>query len=408
MPMKYLCFTPVLLAVTAVAIVRGGTRCRPYWLAWGGLAATMIGDYFLAVKGSPLASGGFLCGVAGFALAQGFWLAFLRRYVVWSPRIAFGLLFSLGLLFAARMLPVLPSGRLAWALGGYTLLSVASVSHACGTHRLSSAWRYGLCLLLFSDVMIALGRILRVPYARHLIGVTYLASLVAVAAAIAQCGRCPRPAAPLRELRRAPYAVFLGGAAAFLFFLAAMLLYPGKAYNPCMNMLSALGRTCVEGVDYPVCHYLFTVGLALGAFAAARFYPALACLAKGARAKAWVRWGGAVNAAGLLAIALVPENVHNLSHNAGCFAAVGGACVVILALTPGRSNPRVSAAVRWGWLAWCMLLVTVFCAFLLCRRVRVLPFAPYVPTCQKLLILTFAAWLGDYAARLCRLTRRWR
>jgi len=59
-------FTPLLLLATAVAIMRGGRPCRPYGLAWCGLAATMIGDYFLAVRGAPLHSDGFLYGVAGF------------------------------------------------------------------------------------------------------------------------------------------------------------------------------------------------------------------------------------------------------------------------------------------------------------------------------------------------------
>jgi hypothetical protein len=402
----FLSFTPALLAVAAVATVRGGAACRDYWLAWCGLAATMAGDYFLAVKGAPLHSDGFLCGVAGFAWAQGCWLAFLRRHAAWNPRVAVGLLFGLGVLFAARVAPALPSARLAWALGGYALLSVASVSYACGAHSLSSAWRYGLCALLFSDVMIVFGQILRVPYAGRLVGVTYLAGLALIAAAIARCGRCPRPSVRIRQLRRAPHAVFWGGAAVLLLFLAAMFLCPGQGYNPCMRMLSVLGRTRLQGVEYPACHYLFTVGLAVSAFAAARFFPALACFAEGARGKACVRWGGAFNAAGLFVVACVPENVHGPLHNVGCFAAVGGGGAALLALTLRGAGSRVPATVRWGWLAWCGLLVAAFEAFLVCHRARLLPFAPYVPTCQKLLILTFASWLGYYAALLRRLTRR--
>ena len=222
--------------------------------------------------------------------------------------------------------------------------------------------------------------------------------LVAAAVAIAK-GGAVRSSAPLRRLRQAPYIVLFGGGIAFLLFGVAMFLYPG-AYNPCMKMLSVLGRTHAEGVDYPACHYLFSAGLVVSAFAAACFYPALTCFAKSARGKAWIRWGGAVNAAGLLIITLVPENVNNLYHNAGCVAAVGGGGVVLLTLTSGRNNPRVPAAARWGWLVWCVLLVGVFGTFQLCHRFKVLPYAPYVPTCQKLLILTFAAWLGNYALRL--------
>jgi len=399
-------FTPTLLVVAALAIVRGGETCRPYWVAWCGLAATMAGDYFLAVRNAPLHAGGFLCGVAGFSLAQGCWIAFLSRYGAMSLRIAAALLFSLGILFGVRLVPALHSLPLAAALGAYTLLSVASVSYACGSHRLSRAWRYGLCALLFSDAMIGFGHILRVPGLGRLVGVTYLASLTLIAVAIARCGREPRAPERLRYLRRIPVAVLLGSTLVFLLFLLAMRLCPGPAYNPCMRMLSLLGRTRINGVDFPACHYLFTFGLALSALVVARFYPALSCFAKGPRLKSLVLWGGALNAAGLLTIAFVPENVHGLSHNVGCVAAVAGGGIVLLVLTPARNNPGVPRLVRWGWLVWCVALVSVFEGFLLSHSFGLLPFAPYVPTCQKLLILTFVAWMGNYAALLHVKTRR--
>lgn len=399
-------FTPMLLLASAVAVIRAGKPCRSYWLAWCGLAATMIGDYFLAVRGAPLHSDAFLCGAAGFSLAHLCWIAFLRRHAAWNPRLAFALTFSFGVLFAARVIPALPSHRLAWALSAYALLSILSVSFACGVHRLSRAWRYGLCALLFSDAMIVFGQILRVPHLSKAVGVTYLASLVLIAAAILRCGRAPRPSERLRQLRAAPRAVLWGGAAVMLLFLGAMALYPGKGYNPCMRMLSVLGRTRLNNIDYPACHYLFTAGLALSAWAAARFYPALACFVQGGRKKAGLLWGGALNAAGLLAIAFVPENVNGFYHNVGCFAAVGGGALVLILLTVNQPRPRVGAAARWSWLVWCCVLVAVFEAFLLAHRFKLLPFAPYVPTCQKLLILTFSAWLGFYAVVLRRLLRR--
>ena len=399
-------FTPMLLLASAVAVIRAGKPCRSYWLAWCGLAATMIGDYFLAVRGAPLHSDAFLCGAAGFSLAHLCWIAFLRRHAAWNPRLAFALTFSFGVLFAARVIPALPSHRLAWALSAYALLSILSVSFACGVHRLSRAWRYGLCALLFSDAMIVFGQILRVPHLSKAVGVTYLASLVLIAAAILRCGRAPRPSERLRQLRAAPRAVLWGGAAVMLLFLGAMALYPGKGYNPCMRMLSVLGRTRLNNIDYPACHYLFTAGLALSAWAAARFYPALACFVQGGRKKAGLLWGGALNAAGLLAIAFVPENVNGFYHNVGCFAAVGGGALVLILLTVNQPRPLVGAAARWSWLVWCCVLVAVFEAFLLAHRFKLLPFAPYVPTCQKLLILTFSAWLGFYAVVLRRLLRR--
>ena len=399
-------FTPVLLAVTAFAIVRGGAPCRPYWLAWCGLAATMIGDYFLAVKGAPLHSREFLLGVAGFSLAQLLWIVFfMRRHARWSRRVAAGLAFSLAILLGARVIPALRSAPLACALSLYALLSVVSVSYACGTHGASRAWRYGLCLLLFSDTMIAFAHVLRVPRVGPLVGATYVLSLLCIAFAVARCGRPPAAPGRRRYLRRAPVAAFAGGLASLALFGWAMWACPGEVYNPFRNMLSFLGRTRVRGVEFPLCHYLFTCSLALSAGVMAGFYPALSCFVRGARQKRWLLWGGTLNAAGLLTIAFVPENVHGLFHNVGCVAAVAGGAVALLLLTPAKNNPRVSGVSRWAWLAWCCALVGVFEAFLLAHRFKLLPFSPYVPTCQKLVILTFIAWIEYYAVLLYWRTR---
>jgi len=365
----------------------------------------MIGDFFLAVQRAPLHSGAFLCGVAGFSLAHVFWIAFLRLHAKWSPRIAASLFFSFGILFGARVIPALQSLPLAFALSLYALLSIVSVSYACGAHNLSRAWRYGLCLLVFSDTLIAFGQILHVPQVGHWAGVTYVASLLCVAVAIMRCGRSPAAPPRARYLRRIPLAVFAGGLVSLALFCWAMRACPGEAYNPFRLMLSYLGRTRLRGVEFPACHYLFTASLVLSAGVIAWFYPALSCFVRGARQKRWLLWGGALNAAGLLTIAFVPENVHGVFHNVGCFAAVAGGAVALLLLTPERNNPRVSRSVRWGWLAWCVVVVAVFETFLLAHHFKRLPFSPYVPTCQKLLILTFIAWIEYYAALLYGRTR---
>jgi len=398
-------FTAILLVTTAVTIVRGGRACRSYWLAWCGLAATIIGDYFLSLKNAPLHSRDFLCGVAGFSLAQGFWIAFLRHHAKGSIRIAAALLFGFGILFGARVIPALNSTPLAYALTFYALLSIISVSYACGTHNLSPAWRYGVCCLLFSDCMIAFSCILHVPRVGHLVGITYLASLLFIAVAIATCGRKQKTSSRLRYLRHIPSVIFLGGASALLLFLLAMQLYPGGSYNPCRCMLSRLGRTHLQGIAFPACHYLFTSSLVISAGIVALFFPALSCFVKGPVQKQCLLWGGTLNAAGLLTIAFVPENVHGFFHNVGCIAAVVGGGTAIFILTPQRNNPRVPGSVRWSWLVWCCLLVAIFQSFLTLHRFKILPFAPYVPTCQKLLILTFIVWIEYYAFLLFRRTR---
>lgn len=226
-----------------------------------------------------------------------------------------------------------------------------------------------------------------------------------IVTAIARCGREPAPHRTFRYLRNTPAVVFLGGLTACALFFWAMRVCPGEPYNPFRSMLSLLGKTRLRGVDFPACHYLFTSSLVLSAGVVAWFYPALSCFVKGARMKRALLWGGALNVAGLLTIAFIPENVHGFFHNVGCVAAVAGGATALLILTPERNNPRVPRHVRWGWLAWCCVLVAVFEGFLLSHRFKLLPFSPYVPTCQKLLILTFIVWIEYYAVLLFRLTR---
>ncbi len=399
-------FTPILLVITAVTIVRGGSTCRSYWLAWCGLAATIIGDYFLALKNAPLHSRDFLYGIAGFSLAQGCWIAFLRNHAKGSIRIAAILLFSFGILFKARIIPALNSTPLAGALTLYTLLTIISVSYACGTHNLSLAWRYGVCCLLFSDTMIVFSRILHVPHVGHFVGITYLTSLLFIAAAIAACGWEQKTSPRLRYLRYISAVIFLGGASALLLFLLAMQFYPGETYNPCRCMLSRLGRTHLHDIAFPACHYLFTSSLVVSAGIVALFFPALSCFVKGPMQKQCLLWGGALNAAGLLTIAFIPENVHGFFHNIGCIAAVVGGGTALLVLTPQRNSPRVSGRVRWSWLIWCCTLVIIFESFIVLHRFKILSWSPYVPTCQKILILTFIVWIEYYAFLLFRKTRR--
>ncbi|MFO7936165.1 MAG: lysoplasmalogenase family protein [Kiritimatiellia bacterium] len=399
-----LLFTPTLLVITAIAIINGRTSTRSYWLAWCGLAATLSGDFFMSIKNSPMYPDEFMYGLAGYSFAHIFWIIFLRRQATFNIHLAAALLFSFTCFFAARLLPVLNSDMLIYSVVLYTLLSIASISYAYGAHTLPSAWRYGLTLLLFSDIMTAMDNILSVPHITGLTGIMNLSSLILIASAIAQCGNRSKQPARIREIRRSPSIIFRGSAIILMLFLAAMLTYPGETYNPCIKMLSRLGRTEINGNAYPVCHYFFTLSLLISAFVVARFYPALSCFVKETGHRKWFLRGGAFNTAGLITIALVPENVNGFFHNAGCLAAVGGGAIALLTLTPGKTNPRVPRHIRLAWLTWCSILVVIFLGFQTLHHFGVLPFSPYVPTCQKLLILTFALWLEYYALLLFRQT----
>ena len=124
------------------------------------------------------------------------------------------------------------------------------------------------------------------------------------------------------------------GAAAVLLFVLAMHAFPG-GYNPFMRMLSALGRTEVCLVDMPWSCHFFAAGMAFSVLAVASV--------------AWKSrlspWGTAINVAGLVWIALVPENSDILLHDVGCWLAAIGGGVMLFAWR--REEP--SRRVRTGW-----------------------------------------------------------
>ena len=162
-------------------------------------------------------------------------------------------------------------------------------------------------------------------------------------------------------------------------FVLAAFVFPGGDYNPCLRMLSALGRTEVRLVERPWSSYLFAAGMVVSALGVLR----LAFLVR------LSRLGAALNAGGLMVIALVPENVSMVFHNAGCWlAAVGGGLMLV--------SWWRTAACRAAKVAWSAAMLASLAALggaLLLHGFGALPFAPYVPTAQKLLILSFALWL---------------
>ena len=163
-------------------------------------------------------------------------------------------------------------------------------------------------------------------------------------------------------------AVVIFGVMAFLSFLLSMALCPG-GYNPCLRMLSYLGRKAVAGVDFPLCHYLFIAGMVFASFAV---FLAL----KG--------WGGGICALGLLAVAAVPEDVSAIGHNIGCHVATLGGVIAVVSRMWNRFG-RISAFVLF-------VVVGAFGSCIALHALGIIPFAPAVPTLQKLVILSFAAW----------------
>ena len=184
-----------------------------------------------------------------------------------------------------------------------------------------------------------------------------------------------------RTLRRC---VIVFGSLAALSFGAAMVVFPSGTYNPTMKMLSTLGRTVLAGEKWPLCHHLFVIGMAASALASASSFLVCRELVTGIRRNV-LYCSAIVNFIGLLVIAAIPENVSIFYHNVGCYLAAGGGCAGLIVLN-GK------AAGRW-WTYILLLLFSFFCIAVALHAFKVIPFAPAVPTMQKLVILSFAAWI---------------
>ena len=184
----------------------------------------------------------------------------------------------------------------------------------------------------------------------------------------------------------------VGGALSVGFFVWAMFVCPGGGYNPFTYMLSYLGRTAINGVAYPLSHYLFCFGMAVGSGASLYFVPYFQSLVPGRVRKGVIGWGMAVCVSGLLLITMVPENENMAWHLNGCYLTMIGGIPMAFALAFDRMGKIV-----FGWMA---LVAVAFETVLAFDKADILPFAPYVPTLQKTIIVSFMLWQLCYAFRI--------
>lgn len=341
---------------------------------FAGLLAAFSGDCFIAIKGSPAGTPGFLAGVACFSLAHCLWISGnggLRKIdfcalVASAPPL---LMFSIARVAAGR-----PPAT-ACALVAYTALSAVSFAVAAGTRR--AFYFTGISLLVFSDVMIGF-RMLHAPGAGLLVGPSYIAALAFLVRS--GLGRDERRFSLPLSARRT---TILCATAAGTCFFVGMRLFPGGGYNPTMRMLSALGRSAVRGVEWPWSHHFFCTGMAFGAFGAGCALAAARSRTTGRRRRV-LAFGAAANCAGLLAIALVPENENAIVHNLATWLAALGAVASIFAL-----DRRVT---RRRWTVALCSVALLFCGAVALHAAGAIAFAPAVTTLQKALIASFACW----------------
>lgn len=163
-----------------------------------------------------------------------------------------------------------------------------------------------------------------------------------------------------------------------------MHCFPG-GYNPLMQMLSALGRTEVRIVEWPWSHYLFMAGM---------FFAMLA-VASAALGVGLSKWGAALNIVGFAWIALVPEDVSQILHDIGCWLAATGGGVMLFAWRKSESSRRI----RRAWTLALVLPIAAMALALVLHALKAVPFAPLVTTLQKIVILSFAAWLLCLSAK---------
>ena len=355
---------------------------RQCWMLAGFAAAVLIGDLFLAVRGAATTSVEFIYGIAGFALAHVFRTVGQLREARPDCRVALAAAIPLVAFTLVRLRPpVLPMVTMA-AVCVYSVLTAISFATAIATRRVF--YICGIGFLFFSDLMIG-GRLVNAPGCNSLIHPTYYVSEACLLVSLFWNGEC-RLCAERISVRWYALAV---GMAGFVCFFVAMPLYPGGGYNPLTHMLSALGRTEVRGTAYPSCHYWFMTGMFLSAASVAGVWTHLVRRVDGRWREILVGWGGALNVAGLCTIALVPENVDVSIHNIGCYLTnFGGAAILVALFRKG---------IDLVWTIWFVVIITIFA---LCIGLKAIPFSPWVPSMQKLLIMSFAIWSGWIAWRM--------
>ncbi len=176
------CLTPGFLIFNGVLLA--AERAKKEWLTWGALAATMIGDYFLVCKSYGRNDIGFLGGVAGFSLAQIFFITYFASCRGFSPKILCAAL-------AAALAALIPAWQTiplhtAVSLVVYGVLSAISLS---GAVRACTFWfPAGVGLLFLSDITIALNWIIT-PDINPVTSITYLSSLFCFAAGTATAAK---------------------------------------------------------------------------------------------------------------------------------------------------------------------------------------------------------------------------
>ena len=353
-----------------------------------GFAAAFCGDALLVFMRCGVRTTGFLFGVLAFSCAHILWMA-ANRHGVRPDWCALAVVVPpvMGLL-AARAAYCVPFPPLL-AASAYTAVSAVSLAAAVGSRRVFYA--LGIGCLVVSDVFIVCGWI-NAPFWHKLTGPIYILALICMVVSLFVRDREPR----FRDgggKNPLPIVLILGTLCAGL-FLAAMVVCPGGGYNPLMRMLSYLGRTFIKGVPYPLCHYLFTLGMVVGAAATLYFAPYFRAEATTPRRRAVVSWGAATCAGGLLLIACVPENVNMFGHNAGCWIAFLGGLAMLLALANTHPGRRA---------LFCLLPGTcLFGLATLLHALKVVPFSPAVPSMQKVVIVSFMAWQLAAAIRISK------
>jgi len=317
-------------------------------------------------------------------------------------------LFPTAMLYLFRILPmanaataqlaghkVTPLNGMLVGLIGAILFAGCLALGAC-TNRLSALVRHGICASVASWFIFSAGFALRVPLSFYFcIAAVLYASCAFVLAAVLQSRGGERSLA--EDCAHRCLIAIIGGVVILILFVLAMLAFPGGGYNPCTSMLSKLGRVYLKGVLYPGCYYFFTCSLTFCAFVVFRVYPALVQFLVSPTIRRIALIFGTVNVAGLLTIAWVPEGTVGWVHNLGCQMAVSGGALIFLLLAFRQLNPGMSFAMRWGWVIAGFTIVGIFCIFQFCHSMKWLPFSPYVPTFQKLIIVTFALYLNSYA-----------
>ncbi len=209
--------------------------------------------------------------------------------------------------------------------------------------------------------------------------------------------------------RLAAWGVVAGVVVVPLLFGVAMEAFPAghqgapAGYSFSRHVVSDLGRTAISnGVRNTLSCAFFGAAMTVTALICALFWGVRSCFLSHSAARRVALYSGLVMSALMAAIGFTPLNISARIHDPITAATAIAAGLAVLAVSADRRDRLECVRLKYLWLGWMLLVSGLWTVLIALHHERLLPFRPWLPLCQKLLIATFMGWMVYQASLLFR------